>query len=248
MTSFGKYIYCFIKEKEKVSFGNSKLGNLNAPVCTIPYKEISAVVSDVPIIEYDPTRKNILAYEEIIVKVMKEYTILPVAFGTVANSKKDVENIISNNYNGFHEQLEFFKDKMEVGLTIKWNDDYFNDDIETEEIKKLKKIVEGKDESKVLNEKIQLGRLVQESIFSKRKEYNNSIYEPLKNLSVNSNIKDKLPIKTVLISYFLINKSMEDDFDKKVEALADQYKDKLLFNYTGPWPPYNFVDISINMS
>jgi hypothetical protein len=246
MALMGKYIYCFIKEKEKVSLGNSNLGNLNAPVYTIPYKEISAVVSDAPIVEYDPTRKNILAYEKIIVKVMNKYTILPVAFGTVANNKKDVENIINDNYNRFHDLIDFFKDKMEVGLTITWSKDYFNEDIESDEIKKLKKIVDGKDENKVLNEKTQLGKLVQESIFSKREEYNQSIYNPLKQLSVDSNIKEKLPIKTVLNAYFLIEKAKVANFDKNVEALADLYKDKLVFNYTGPWPPYNFVDINVN--
>lgn len=248
MALMGKYIYCFIKEKEKVNLGNSKLGNLNASVYTIPCKEISAVVSDAPIIEYDPTRKNILAYEDIIVKVMNKYAILPVSFGTVANDKKDVENIINNNYNRFHDLIDFFADKMEVGLTITWSKDYFNEDIENDEIKELKKVVEGKEENKVLNEKIQLGRLVQESIFSKREEYDKSIYNPLKKLSVDSNVKEKLPIKTVFNAYFLIEKSMEADFDKKVEALAELYKDKLVFNYTGPWPPYNFVDINMNMN
>ena len=35
-------------------------------------------------------------------------------------------------------------------------------------------------------------------------------------------------------------------FDSKVEAIASQF-DKLTFKYTGPWPPYNFVNIRLKL-
>jgi len=248
VATIGKYIYCFIKEKETVTFGNSTISSLNAPVYTITCKNISAVVSDAPIIDYDPTRKKILSHQAIVNKVMEKYTIIPVAFGTVANKRKNVETIINAYYEEFDELLENFKDKMEVGLRITWDKDYFNTDIESDEIRRLKEMVSGKEEKRVLEEKIQLGRLVEAEIIVKRKEYENNIYKVLKDLSVNSKLKDKIPIKTVFNAYFLIEKSMEAVFDKEVGALAEVFKNKLTFNYTGPWPPYNFVDINIDMN
>lgn len=248
MALMGKYIYCFIGEKERITFGNSTISNLNAPVYTITCKDISAVVSDAPIIDYDPTRKNILAHQAIVNKVMDKYTIIPVAFGTVANKRKNVEAIINEYYEEFDDLLDYFKDKIEVGLRIIWNKDYFNTDIESNEIKRLKEIVSGKEEKRVLNEKIELGKLVEAVVLSKRKEYEKNIYEQLENLCVNSKLKDKIPIKTVFNAYFLIEKSMEAAFDKEVGALSDVYQNKLNFNYTGPWPPYNFVDVNIDMN
>jgi predicted peroxiredoxin len=247
MALMGKYVYCFIKEKEKLTLGNSAIGNLNAPIYTIPFKEISAVVSNAPIIEYDPTRKNMLEHERIIAKVMDKYAVVPVAFGTVANSKKEIEYIIDSNYSEFNNLTDFFKDKIELGLRITWDNNYFNKDIEDDEVKSLKEKIIGKEEKKILNEKIQLGQLVEASILSKREKYEESIYNHLKQLSVDSKLKENVSIKTVLIAYFLVKKSKEADFDKAVETLSNLYQNKLIFNYTGPWAAYNFVDLNINI-
>src|SRR5207247_1678762 len=38
----------------------------------------------------------------------------------------------------------------------------------------------------------------------------------------------------------------EGAFDSKVKAIAGQF-DKLTFKYTGPWPPYNFVNIRLKL-
>ncbi|MBV9169951.1 MAG: GvpL/GvpF family gas vesicle protein, partial [Chloroflexi bacterium] len=36
-------------------------------------------------------------------------------------------------------------------------------------------------------------------------------------------------------------------FDQKVQEIAQQYDGKLSFRYTGPWPPYNFVTIRLQL-
>jgi hypothetical protein len=242
----GKYIYCFIKEKEVINICSSAFANIISPVYTIPYKEISAVVSNTEVIEFDPTRKNVLNHQRIITKVMEQYTVIPVAFGTVGNNKKDIETIIVENYDELLEQIGYLTNKSEVGLKVIWTEDYFNQDIESEEISVLKSKVSGKEEEEVLYDKIQLGKLVQKAIENKKEEYIDEIYIPLSKLAVDSKLKDGIPIKTVFNAYFLVNNSDSDLFDKKVEKLYEAYDKKLVFSYTGPWPPYNFIDLRIN--
>jgi len=36
-------------------------------------------------------------------------------------------------------------------------------------------------------------------------------------------------------------------FDKKVQEIGKRYEGKLQFKYTGPWPPYNFVTIRLQL-
>ena len=38
-----------------------------------------------------------------------------------------------------------------------------------------------------------------------------------------------------------------DDFDAKVHEIGKRYEGKLSFRYTGPWPPYNFVTIRLQL-
>ena len=45
---------------------------------------------------------------------------------------------------------------------------------------------------------------------------------------------------------FLVRRDAEVDFDAIVKAIGAKY-DKLTFKYTGPWPPYNFVNIRLKL-
>ena len=248
MSLTGKYIYCFVKEKEKVNICTSTVASMIAPVYTLPHGDVSAVVSDTDVFEYDPTRKNILAHQRVVTQIMGKYTIIPVAFGTVASGKSEIERIIADNTDHLLEQLEIFKDKAELGLRVTWKDDFFNRDIENDKIIELEKKVFGKDENEVLLEKIQLGKLVEKAIEIRKAAYIAEIYDPLSRLAVKSMVKESIPIKTVFSAGFLIQNAISDEFDSLVEKLAKPYENKLVFNYTGPWPPYNFVDIKLRLN
>jgi hypothetical protein len=39
---------------------------------------------------------------------------------------------------------------------------------------------------------------------------------------------------------------MEPAFDRSVKDIGQRF-DKLTFKYTGPWPPYNFVNIRLKL-
>ena len=50
----------------------------------------------------------------------------------------------------------------------------------------------------------------------------------------------------IMTAAFLISRDQESAFDSKVKAIAARF-DKLTFKYTGPWPPYNFVNIRLKL-
>ena len=45
---------------------------------------------------------------------------------------------------------------------------------------------------------------------------------------------------------FLVAREQETHFDAKVKEIDARYE-KLTFKYTGPWPPYNFVNIRLKL-
>jgi hypothetical protein len=49
---------------------------------------------------------------------------------------------------------------------------------------------------------------------------------------------------TIIDAVFLLEKDRKDTLIKGVEKLQNQYK-ALNFVLTGPWPPYNFVEITM---
>jgi hypothetical protein len=50
----------------------------------------------------------------------------------------------------------------------------------------------------------------------------------------------------IMNAAFLVTREQETAFDSKVKEIGVRY-DKLDFKYTGPWPPYNFVNIRLKL-
>jgi len=51
----------------------------------------------------------------------------------------------------------------------------------------------------------------------------------------------------IMNAAFLVARDKADDFDAKVHEIGKRYEGKLSFRYTGPWPPYNFVTIRLQL-
>src|SRR5690349_11569776 len=93
----GKYVYCIIRSDRVREFGGIGIGG-GQRVYTVQHEDLAAVVSDTPIVIYDPTRENVLAHEFVNETVMKEHTLIPMSFGTVFRSEDDVTELLRSTF------------------------------------------------------------------------------------------------------------------------------------------------------
>src|SRR5436853_5086056 len=70
----GKYVYCIIETAVPRSFGPMGIGGRGDDVYTVHHQGLAAVVSNTPIVVYDPTRENVFAHEQVNEAVMREFT------------------------------------------------------------------------------------------------------------------------------------------------------------------------------
>src|ERR1700686_3766776 len=82
----GTYLFCITRTDRSRGFGEIGIGS-GARVFTVSHKDLAAVVSDTPIVIYDPTRENVLAHEFVNETVMREFTLIPMSFGTIFRSE-----------------------------------------------------------------------------------------------------------------------------------------------------------------
>src|SRR5262249_23814587 len=61
----GRYVYCVIRSKKPLRLGLSTIAGEVNDVYTVNYKDLAAVVSDVPLGSLDSTRENVLAHEHV---------------------------------------------------------------------------------------------------------------------------------------------------------------------------------------
>ena len=244
----GKYVYCIIRNDRSREFGEIGIGS-GARVYTVTHKDLSAVVSDTPIVIYDPTRENVLAHEFVNETVMREFTLIPMSFGTIFRSENDVRSLLNSTYQAFTDVLDKMQDKIEFGLKILWDRDSVVAAIErdNDEIRRLKDEITRNAASSTYFARMQLGRLVEAAMEEASNRYVNDIHEQLKEVSVASRSSKVIGDRMILNAAFLVERKDERSFDEKVKAISLLYEELLTFKYTGPWPPYNFVNIKLKL-
>jgi hypothetical protein len=243
----GKYVYCIIQATEALKFGNIGLGSEPAEVQSVHYKDIAAVVSDTPIEVPDATRENVLAHERVNENVMRTHTVIPMSFGTVFKTPQDIVELLRGAYDAFNDVLHKMQDKLEFGLKLLWDRDVAVREVEKEdeEVRRLKNEIASQKGSTYFA-RMQYGRLLDAALQSRSERYLNEIVDQLRDVSVAYRANKPIGDKMIMNAAFLVSREQEADFDARVKNLGAKY-DKLTFRYTGPWPPYNFVNIRLKL-
>jgi hypothetical protein len=243
----GKYVYCIIDSSGPLHFGPAGIGDPSADVYTIGWGLLSAVVSDSPLEILDPTRENVLSHQRVNETVMRDRTVLPMSFGTVFKTHDDVVEFLKSAGDAFRNVLAKMKDKLEFGLKVIWDRDAVIREIEEEDedISRLRAELARRTGSTYFA-RMQFGRLVDAALQSKSEQYVSDIFSALRGASVAARANKPIGDRMILNAAFLVNRQDEDAFDRRVKALGARY-DKLTFKYTGPWPPYNFVNIRLKL-
>lgn len=245
----GKYVYAIIESSEPHSFGNIGIGGRGDLVYTVHHGGLAAVVSDTPVVVYDPTRENALTHERVNEAVMSEFTVIPMSFGTLFRTEEDVIEFIKDTADALRDVLHKMKDKIEFGLKVNWDTDTVLAEVEAEreEIRRLKEEIASNRLTSTYFARMQLGRLVEQAMNEKADSYVREIYDYLRNYAIASRHNNPIGDKMILNAAFLVERDKAEEFDKKVQEIAQRYDGRLRFLYTGPWPPYNFVNIRLKL-
>ena len=247
----GVYVYCIIESGDAKTFGSIGIGGRGDEVFTIHHRDLAAVVSRAPLLVYDPTRENALTHEHVQEIVMNEhgFTPVPMSFGTLFKTDDDTVEFLKDTYDALRDVLQKMKDKLEFGLKVNWDREEVLREIEAEneEIRRLKAEIETNTQSSTYFARMQLGRLVEQALADKSDSYVRSIYDHLRDAAIASRSNKVIGDKMIMNAAFLVARDQAEHFDAKVHEIGKQFEGKLSFRYTGPWPPYNFVTIRLQL-
>jgi hypothetical protein len=243
----GKYVYCIIKSERPLSFGPLGIGIDPADVHTVHYRDIAAIVSNTPMVVQDPTRDNVLAHQRVNETVMQQHTVIPMSFGTVFKTDDDIMELLRSAYDAFTDVLNKMQDKFEFGLKVLWDRDQIIREIEEEDedIRRLKGEISSQKGSTYFA-RMQYGRLIDAALQARSERYVAEIFNALRDVSVASRSNKPIGDRMIMNAAFLVARNLEQAFDARVKDIGQKY-DKLTFKYTGPWPPYNFVNIRLKL-
>jgi len=243
-----KHIYGVIGTSEGKSFGPVGVGERGDEVHTVPYQDIAAVTSDVPIIDYKSLTKDVvarylLAHQSVIEQVMKHHTIIPFKFGTTAESDEEIEAIMAQGYPKFTGALTEMQDKIELDVMALWNKDkIFQDIAEEPAIKKFKEAIT---QSPSDQDRIKLGRMVAALLEKRRLECAQEVLCKLGRFAEDVCVHEVMGDGMIANASLLIYKDREKGLDFEIGELDRKHEGRVNFRCVGPLPPYSFSVIGV---
>ena len=270
MGTMGKYIYGVIDSGEAERFpldgvvrfapdaGETTESPREAADCesayTVSWRNISAVVTDAPVVDYLAMPKDALArllvrHQQVIERVMARHTILPLKLGTCAESEEQVRQILACGGGTIEDALEKARGVVEVDVTATIGDfgSFLRRISQVAEIESLKLSFLRAHEKVTVEDQMKIGMLVERHANREKRRLFAEIHAVMDSIAEGVRDHDLMDDRMVVNSAFLVRKDQQEEFDGRIEQLNARFDDKLDFRRVGPLPPYSFYTLEVRV-
>ena len=245
----GQYLYAIAACPEPRQFAARAIGGRGDVVRTINYRRLAAVVSDSPDIEYENSRRNMMAHTLVLEEVMAQFNLLPVRFGTIAPGAGSVTTrLLAPRYEEFTGLLEQMRDRIELGLKAFWHEGAALAAAvrDNETVRRMRDALVGRSAEETYYERIRLGEEIAKALAQKRTRDEEAILSRIKPLVHKTRTNKIVGERMVVNAAFLVDRRNGPGVDDAVRKLDQEFSDRFMFKYVGPVPPYNFVNIVVD--
>jgi hypothetical protein len=209
------YVYGIVDGKINKTISSDGMGNRHDAVYCVPFKDVTAIISNTPFQEYDPTEENTLAHEKIIQEILKMgLTIAPMRFCTILKSRNDLIKLLYSAYFPFKRNILKIRNKIELDVKVFL------------EIEKLKEEVNDDSE-----------------LYIKSRDIATALNNRLKVLAEDMVLGEQITDEMIMNASFLVHKEKSKVFYDEISGFDKLHTNKLRIRIAGPTAPYNFVNM-----
>jgi hypothetical protein len=246
----GRYLYGLIRAAGDLDLGNIGLEHEGQPghVYALKVGGLAAVVSELPAkTKILPLRRNLDPHHKVIREVMKTTTIVPMTFGHVARSEEEIARTLRRNREDIQAQLDRVEGRVEMGLKVKWDvDNIFEYFIQADpDLRAFRDQIFGRSTAPSQAEKIELGRMFEERLGREREEQTQRATEMFRSCCREVKVNAAKNEKMVMDLAFLVDRAGLKEFEERVYQVAGTFPTQYVFDYSGPWAPFNFIDLDL---
>jgi hypothetical protein len=246
VSGLGKYLYGFADGQFSPPAG--LLGLAGAPVHALRFEDVAALVSDHPVEKLSLLRRNLEPHHRVVREAGQQATFIPATFGHISESAEQIVDLLRDNYAAIREELRRLAGKVEMGVKLLWDVDSIFDFFVSfdRELRNRRDRVFGRSRP-TLEEKLELGAYFDKRLKQERERLGNLIIEALRPLTGEVRVNPPSDEKMALNAAFLIERSREKEFEEALYRAAGMFDSNFALDYSGPWPPYNFVRLSLKL-
>jgi len=249
----GIIIYCILLVKRDTEKLNSLLNDIkgisNTDLFAISSNEIAVVVSDIEKHGLTADRSNTLKYASVVEQIFQQFALLPMRFGSVIESREMVTKLLERNYIEILQNLYKVESKYEFGLKVFCDSGKLKEELIEKSSDNIQAPVKTVPEIKrsvfrdYVDKKLREHKL-EELMLAYVDQVISKITTYLSMFNSVNKFRKMVTETTILDAIFLIDKDHKSAIIHAVDDLQGQYP-TLNFILTGPWPPYNFVEITL---
>jgi hypothetical protein len=244
------YLYAILQAEHIELVKDLELKGMTAqPVQFYPLPPFAIVYSESQQERYLASRANLITHETVLESLMKaidphQAVPLPLQFGLVVEDWEDVQRDLLIPY---EDQLKALINnligKREVSVKLFWNQ---NEELnlavaENEGLQQRREALVGKVLS--MDEAIAIGQELESAIEQRQQIIIEAFLDTLKPLSYEYEEGELLTESMIYNGSFLIDWDRESEFATAVEALDQQFENRLRIRYNDFTAPYNFVNV-----
>ncbi len=244
----GRYLYAIVSGPGERQYEFAGING--ASVYSIGNGKVAAVVSDIPNDRIRPERRHLAAQQAVLKGLLATSdSMLPMAFGIIADGPKAIQKILSHNHEAFLRQLRRVAGMVEMGLRVSWDVpnifDYF---INTHpDLRATRDRFLGPFGNPSQEDKIELGRLFDRLLNEDREAYTDQVEEILSQYCQELKRNKCRSEAEVMNLACLVRKEGQDRFEAGVFEAAKLFDNNFTFDYNGPWAPHNFVELELKL-
>lgn len=237
MTADGVYVYAIIRAGRSLPVDAAGVGSPAAAVRSIRQGRLAAVVSEAPP-RLRARRRDLLAHQDLLLRLSERGPVLPMRFGMVAPDEETVRGRLTAREADHMAALEHLSDGVEVNVkALPAQDALASLVAEDKNVRRLRDAVRRRPGYEA---SLRLGEAVAAALESRAVEAGRRVLRELtpKARAVASGPEVQ---GCVLNASFLVGRGDSDAFRRAAEQLARVNRDRVELRLSGPLPCYSFV-------
>jgi len=247
-TGVGRYLYAIMADAglpERIAAEGIDGG----AVYPISDGHLTAVVSDVPNRPIRPERRHMAAHHHVQRALMPFGGMLPMAFGVIGDGDEGIRRMLAVNRSALTSQLRRVAGKVEMSLRVTWKvPNIFEYFVRTHpELRRYRDRLFGGGGEPSEEAKIELGRLFDRTRSADRAALTDLVTGVLEPVCFEIEVNPPRSEDDVMRLACLVGGEDQQRFEERVFEAAKHFDDNYSFDYGGPWPPYSFVDLSLEL-
>ncbi|RZT86882.1 gas vesicle protein GvpL/GvpF [Pseudonocardia sediminis] len=243
-TRTATYVYAVVAADVDIPEGLEPVGEEPGELEVLDHRRLAAVVSDVPVDKPLGRRRDLMAHERVVNAIAEEMTVLPMRFGgVVENDQAVIDELLEENHDYFVWALEQLEGCVQFVLHGRYDQDQLLGAMlqGDAEMAQLSESIRGQDPDATYYDRIKLGERIASELERLRGVDADAAQDRISPFAVAVVVKEAGGEDGAVNLSALVRRDHRSEFEQAVDALGDEWGDRVALRLIGPVAPFDFL-------